>query len=71
MSDEFSDRTSYSSSGGRRSSSGSDGARAGSGAVKTGGASTGARKADSPSAWLRTPAERTDASARGRAWKGR
>ena len=37
--------------------------------VRTGGASSGARKADDPAAWLRTPVTRDDASTRIRSFK--
>ncbi len=65
MSDELGGRTSYGSA--TKKKSGSTGASKGSGKVATGGASSGARKADSPSAWLRSPA-RADASARARSY---
>ncbi len=65
MSDELGGRTSYGSSTKKKSTSTS--ASKGSGKVATGGASSGARKADSPSAWLRSP-ERADASSRARSY---
>lgn len=65
MSDELGGRTSYGSS--TKKKSASTGGSKGSGKVATGGAGSGARKADSPSAWLRTPT-RTDASARARSY---
>ena len=62
MSDELTGRTSYSSSKSKR------GGSKGSGDVRTGGASSGARKADDPAAWLRTPVSRDDASSRIRSY---
>ncbi len=74
MSDELGDRTSYSSSKSKRggssgSGTGSKGGSKGSGDVRTGGVSSGARKADDPAAWLRTPVTRDDASTRIRSFK--
>ena len=70
MSDETADRTKYGSATKKKSGSGtsSKALSNGTGAVASGGAATGTRKADSPSAWLRSPA-RTDASARARSYK--
>ena len=70
MSDELTGRTSYSSSKSKKggSESGSKGGSKGSGDVRTGGASSGARKADDPAAWLRTPVSRDDASSRIRSY---
>ena len=70
MSDELTGRTSYSSSKSKKSGSesGSKGGSKGSGDVRTGGASSGARKADDPAAWLRTPVSRDDASSRIRSY---
>lgn len=64
MSDETSNRTSYGSANSKKKTgTGSKG----SGKVASGGASSGARKADNPAAWLRGP-ERADASARARSY---
>lgn len=65
MSDELGGRTSYGSSTKKKSTS-TAGSK-GTGKVATGGAGSGARKADSPSAWLRSPT-RDDASARARSY---
>ena len=65
MSDENANRASYGSANKKKSTS-TAGSK-GSGKVATGGASTGARKADSPSAWLRLPT-REDASNRARSY---
>lgn len=66
MSDEESSKYSVSESSKHKSSSA---ARSkGSGIVAKGGAGSGARKADNPSAWLRSPT-RDDASARARSYK--
>lgn len=66
MSDEEASRHSVSEASKHKSSSA---ARSkGSGIVAKGGAGSGARKADNPSAWLRSPT-RDDASARARSYK--
>ena len=66
MSDEDALKSSVSESSKNKSSSA---ARSkGSGLVAKGGAGSGARKADNPSAWLRSP-NRDDASARARSYK--
>lgn len=66
MSDEEASRYSVSEPSKHKSSSA---ARSkGSGIVAKGGAGSGARKADNPSAWLRSPT-RDDASARARSYK--
>ena len=65
MSDEGAGNNSYSS---RRHRSSRNSGR-GSNAAVTGGAGTGARKADSPSAWMRVPTTRQDASDRARSQK--
>ena len=66
MSDEEASKHSVSESSKHKSSSA---ARSkGSGIVAKGGAGSGARKADNPSAWLRSPT-RDDASARVRSYK--
>lgn len=66
MSDEEASRYSVSELSKHKSSSA---ARSkGSGIVAKGGAGSGARKADNPSAWLRSPT-RDDASARARSYK--
>ncbi len=63
MSDE--DASKYSVSESSKNKSSSAARSKGSGIVAKGGASSGARKADNPSAWLRSPT-RDDASARAR-----
>lgn len=65
MSDETGNRTSYGSANKKKSTS-TAGSK-GSGKVATGGAGSGTRKADSPSAWLRSPS-RADASNRARSY---
>lgn len=66
MSDE--DASKYSVSEASKNKSASTARSKGSGIVAKGGASSGARKADNPSAWLRSPA-RDDASNRARSYK--
>lgn len=66
MSDE--DASKYSVSESSKNKSTSTARSKGSGIVAKGGASSGARKADNPSAWLRSPT-RDDASARARSYK--
>lgn len=66
MSDE--DASKYSVSEASKNKSSSAARSKGTGRVATGGASSGARKADNPSAWLRSPT-RDDASARARSYK--
>lgn len=66
MSDE--DASKYSVSEASKNKSSSAARSKGSGIVAKGGAGSGARKADNPSAWLRSPT-RDDASARARSYK--
>ena len=66
MSDE--DASKYSVSESSKNKSSSAARSKGSGIVAKSGASSGARKADNPSAWLRSPT-RDDASARARSYK--
>ena len=66
MSDE--DASKYSVSEASKNKSSSAARSKVSGIVATGGAGSGARKADNPSAWLRSPT-RDDASARARSYK--
>lgn len=66
MSDE--DASKYSVSEASKNKSSSTARSKGSGIVAKGGAGSGARKADNPSAWLRSPT-RDDASARARSYK--
>ena len=66
MSDE--DASKYSISEASKNKSSSAARSKGSGIVAKGGAGSGARKADNPSAWLRSPT-RDDASARARSYK--
>lgn len=66
MSDE--DASKYSVSEASKNKSSSAACSKGSGIVAKGGAGSGARKADNPSAWLRSPT-RDDASARARSYK--
>ena len=66
MSDE--DASKYSVSEASKNESSSAARSKGSGIVAKGGAGSGARKVDNPSAWLRSPT-RDDASARARSYK--
>ena len=66
MSDE--DASKYIVSEASKNKSSSAARSKGSGIVAKGGAGSGARKADNPSAWLRSPT-RDDASARARSYK--
>ena len=65
----MSDEEDISSTSKRRTSNQSGTAGRGSGSVVTGGAGSGARKADNPSAWIRVPTSRSDASGRPRSTK--
>lgn len=62
------DASKYSVSEASKNKSSSAARSKGTGRVATGGTGSGARKADNPSAWLRSPT-RDDASARARSYK--